>query len=739
MPGKSNGAVAGYKYYMGMHMVLCQKADALLGIIVGDRILWGWDNSSTGATAGALGANWSASMTPPSSPTVAGPATTNAGFTTVGVGSTDLYIIQTELFGGDTREGGISGTVGVRMGEDTQVADPYLQRFFGAYTPAFRGVVSIILKEVYIGVNPYLKNWSFLLRRTSCANWQPTYAKIKAPDNHFDTNPAHMIRECITDTDFGMGQPLYKIDDASFSNAAITLYNEGFGVSFIWDQQSPVEDFLQMILNHINGVVSVSLTTGLFELKLLRADYTVSSLPIFDESNIVKVDNFQRAAWGETVNEVVVQYTSRFTGKPQAVTVQDLANMQVQGGLISVTHKFPGITNADLAARVAQRDLQTLSTPLSKVKFTVNRTAWNLGGGDVFRFSWSKLGIASMVFRVGQVSFGTLLDGTITVEAVEDVFALPAVSYINSGDTPIETPPMSPVPAVYQRLVEASFWDLVMRIGTNQALAQASTAAWVLGAAAKPASTAASYQFETSGVGASGPFDATSTGYFSPTCALPALAQEVVSTVTYSEQTNMKSITVGDYGYVGDEAVSVAAINLDTHQITLNRGVLDTVPVAHAADRLYITSKLRATSSWEYVEGELVHANILPQFPLGTLDRSQATSISMTLAGRPSKPYPPGNLKLNGSSFPAQLSKSADLVITWAHRSRPQQTAYIVLQTESNIGPETGVTYTLRISNSILGLLLELTGLTGVTHTLTAAEFAAVVANSAYRYKLLHR
>jgi hypothetical protein len=722
MPGKSTGQVIGYKYFMGMHMVLCQKIDALLGVTVGDRILWGWGDTvvTAGSAQDPFGYNFSASFTNPG-PAQGADTDTYAGFTNTGLtASGDYQVSRPELFGGDAREGGIEGTIGLLFGEDTQGPDPYLQQFFGAYTPAFRGVVSVILKRCYIGVNPYLKNWAFLVRRVSLKD--KASASIQASDTQYDANPAYIIWECITDADFGMGYPDTVIDQANFDAAALTLKNEGFGLSFIWDQQSRVEEFIQEVLNHINGVLYVDLTTGKFKIKLIRADYNIANIPGYDESNIIEIESYQRAGWGETVNEIVAQYTDRYTGNTASVTVQDLANMQIQQCTISMTKRYAGITDPNLAARVAQRDLLTFSTPLSKLKFKVNRKAWNLRAGDVFKLSWVKLGVSMVVFRVGAVSQGTLLDGTITVEAVEDVFALPAATYMTHENPTVIPPATYPIQATRQRIIEANFWDVMKVVGTNSALNMAPTAAFAIGVAAKPASNAGSFLFETSAVSNTGPFEPQVIGHFSPTCTLPYLPREDVSVVNYTNDADMHVLTVGSYGYIDDEAVSVAAIDTSTKTITLNRGLLDTTPAVHNSGDVFFMDFYRAANHFEYAAGEDIRGVIRPQFSLGTLDRSKATVMSHTMAGRPYRPYPPGNLKLNGVRFPAQLSHLDDLVITWAHRNRAQQTAYMVKQNEGNIGPEAGVSYKVSIANSIIGdLLLDYS----VDGTETSATFTA--------------
>lgn len=734
MPGKSSGAIIGYKYYLGMHMVLCSSSpeapiDAILGIIVGDRVLYGGD-----FTAGQF------------------------EFLTTGISTSgDIVIRKSQLFGGETREGGIEGTIGILFGEPSQVPDPYLKSFFGWACPAFRGVTSVILKLVYVGVNPYLKPWSFVVRRTSCPTWEVAYSQIRAIDSHYDANGAHIIRELLTDKDFGSGWPISKIDNPSFSGAAHQLYTEGFGLAFIWDQQSSIEEVIQKILNHINGVLYISQTTGLFTLKLLRADYVISALPVYNESNILEMPSFQRVGWGETVNEVIVRYTDRFSGAAGSTVVQDLANMQVQGGIVSRTITYSAICDADLASRVALRDLQSLSTPVAKVIFKVNRTAWNLCVGDVFVLHWSKLGVSSVVFRVGNVNRGTLLDGTITVTAVEDVFGLPGDSYVAHEAQFLVTATMNPIPAINQRLIEANYHDIVMARGATFAAQLDPNATFVLGVAQRPTVTTHAFNFITSGASVNGPYDGTYSGSYSPTCKLPALGREMTSTCEFTEGTDMGLISVGDYGYIGDEAVSVAAI--DWYSITLNRGVLDTSPAIHGPDYLFIVSTFRAVNTWEYVKNDYISGYILPRYPLGTLTPAGTDALELTLQGRQSRPYPPAGLQISYlytyerpiSEWPVgretdwlvnytyygyespptyfsqqvqimpdeyypthieifniikptstyQLSMpTSHIVFSWARRNRTTQTVWIITQGADDLGPEPGTYYKLVITSA---------------------------------------
>ena len=127
----------------------------------------------------------------------------------------------------------------------------------------------------------------------------------------------------------------------------------------------------------------------------------------------------------ETVNEVRVIWTD--PGRlwaDGASTAQDLAHINAQGGRRrSAEYRFPGISNAGLAARIATRELNLLSRPIMKLRVAVNRTAVDLRPGDAFRFQWAAWGLDA-VFRVGELEGGTLQDGRIVINAVQDRFSV---------------------------------------------------------------------------------------------------------------------------------------------------------------------------------------------------------------------------------------------------------------------------------------------------------------------------
>ena len=74
--------------------------------------------------------------------------------------------------------------------------------------------------------------------------------------------------------------------------AADTLFSEGMGISILWESQSSIEEFVKLIVKHIDAALYVDNSTGKFVLKLIRNDYSVGSLITLNEEILIKFLTF---------------------------------------------------------------------------------------------------------------------------------------------------------------------------------------------------------------------------------------------------------------------------------------------------------------------------------------------------------------------------------------------------------------------------------------------------------------
>lgn len=693
MGSKKKSQTSGYRYYMGMHLVLCRQADEITEIQYGERSVW------TGSAA-----------------------------------DTQIYVNAPGVWGGDKREGGFQGAVDVMMGGAAQGVNSYLASMLGTLIPSFRNVVSLVLRRPLISANnPYVKPIAVRARRSATSPLGPLDPYASA-----GTNPAYILYECLTNTEWGMGYPPAAVnffDQNGFYSAAITLADEKFGLSLIWTRQQPILEFIGIVLDHIGAVLYQDQASGgRFCLRLMRAEFPngISNLPWIGPHNAAALESFERAGWGETVNEVSVVYTDRATWKSKSVTVQNLANIQAQGGVVTRKMEYPGIVEDELAARVAARDLRIFSTPLARATIRVLRDAWILNPGDVFRLTWPEIGQEEgIIMRVADIDYGTLEDGLITIKAVEDVFAIDATPLV--GSQPGFVPPsLAPVPPDASLLFEVPYWEVARNSSAADLAFTQETDTFAAALAVVASDTQLNWQLYT-GNGID-PATLRVTEDYAPTLILPALSQSASDTgqIPYSSGLDLSPVVAGDYGYIIDgtgdiaEAVEVLAIDTALGTITLARGVLDTVPVAHPAGRrLIVVGDFAAFEGITRAPGETVHAYIAPVAGSGAGAQVPVSNgPAVTLTGRQGLPYPPGNVTVNGSAYP--LAVSGEITVSWSHRDRLMQTGYIVHQDEGNIGPEPGTSYIVTITGESFppgsgALLRTYTGIPGTSQLYPSA------------------
>ena len=684
----------GYKYEVGIHMMIVHgPIDGVKQIWVGEKVTWPDASDSTVLQAdGAILAS----------------------------------IDENNLFGGDDREGGIVGEVDIAYGGAIQTTNSYLVSQLdptNGFIPAFRGLVGIILKKVYVGTSAYIKPWSFLCKRTDVLNdgniqWYLTKADING-----DLNPAHIIRECLTNVDWGMGYGTGFIGD-TFIDAADTLYTENFGLSFLWQSTSTIEEFILMVVKHIDAFLFQDQTTGKFELVLARENYTPATLDIYDENDLTEVLEFRRDTYGEIPNQVIVKYSDVPNDKDATVTLHDIAVVDLQGGnLIPKEFKYTGITKAALANVVCSRELRQMTSMLARMTLKGPRNLSSLRPGDVIKINWSNLGITEMIVRVITVNYGSLTDGSVTINVIEDVFNAASALYSDPPDTDWISPVNDPQEALDQVLFEIPYWTIAKSFPVATVEALDNDAGFLAVGAVKATGDTLDYELYLRNAPAG---DLLSWGWFdfTPSGTLSANLSKNHSdaVITLNDPVDLIAVNLGTYAILNNEILKVKTINTTTSVVTLARGVLDTKPQAHLEDnRIFFVDSAGAFITREYTVTEQPGVKILPQTSKGQLAIGDATAYSVdAFTSRMIRPYLPSYFRIDGQSYPSSFAYEP--ILTWLHRDRIEQLVDIIEQSEASIGPEATATYTLRINDESDVLKRTETGLSGTGYTYSEAD-----------------
>lgn len=451
MSRRSGGTILGFRYYLSMLMGICRgPVNEVVEIRIGDRTatlreqhggphdqfaIVGYDGSGQPI--------WGSTAT--QYPKIV-PGSANAI-----TSYRQVYVDSYELFGGERKEGGVLGLLDIFFGNSVQNVPSTVHTRLGSTSatgPSFRGVLTLFFDGMIAGVNPYPKTWGVRVRRTT-AGWDGTvFASNLAtvvltgqsdsyhPDSPTEIramNGVHIVYEVLTNRAWGRGLPAHRIDTDSWTAAAQALFNEGFGLCMRWTRTSQVDSFAAEVLETIAANTYQDRATGKIVIKLIRNDYVAEQLPLFDtESGLLSITEATFGAPSEVINEVVVRWRDPVTGEERTSRAQNLAAIQSAGGVInSTTREYLGIPTAELASRVAQRELRLVSVPIRRFSLSLDRRGWQVYPGSVIRIRDLRRNIPEMVVRVASVREGGLRDGKIDIVAVQDVFSMPATA--NTG------------------------------------------------------------------------------------------------------------------------------------------------------------------------------------------------------------------------------------------------------------------------------------------------------------------
>lgn len=901
--GPRERTVVGYKYSLGVHFVNCLgPVDKLLEIKVEEKRAW------RGGAAGLAPSGDTITITKPS------------------------------LFGGDNREGGISGSLNFLSGYETQSRNSYLQGVLGADIPAFRGVASVVLRRMYLGTSAYLKPWRFKTQRVfigdgGTAQWTPVKAGLsrgiavrnaaiyiaydrsgsmagtratgqrdalkgflaalaesedgEEPNDIFlvgfgssagdsisiqnvtaaqygelsawldtnydaslggtnyeaalslaagffagvggkerviifvtdgqptegslegavatvaateascycfnidlgditatgqldntpedgvpvvtggdpsslinafsqafslgyDMNPAHILREVLIARDTNGSGDAAEIGP-SFATAADALFAEGFGLSLFWRNTMDKAGFISEVERHIDGRVYQDRRTGLWELKLIRADYDAATLPLFDRTNVVE--------WGEDIswpdpanlpNQVTVVYTDWKKDEPGSITLTNPARVQAIGKVINTKFDYPGITLSTIAGRVAQRELTASSAPLVSGTIRARYVDPSLNLGSAIKLNNARLGINNLVVRIVELVDGDGRDNSVTIKFIEDRFSLPTTDLVvvENINRPVTG---QTLPATLRMVEEAPYWFVATEAGQDDLdtqLAATPGLGWVIATGDQPTGDSIGFQLHTD----SGAGYAQQDGQF-VFCPASTLRSNLTDRADYVkllvDSADLANVTVGTLARIGSEYVRIDAIEAGTwvagdyweppvtpttavSLLTVGRGCLDTSPqAADAGAVVYFWQGYIDAANVAFADAQTVNVKMLTETMSGVLPIASAPADSVVMASRAIRPYPPGKVQV-GASYAPPAEWTGTLALTWAHRSRLLQTSTVFDDhTAASIGPEAGTTYRVKvwpldINGSIYGsALLDAGGISGTSYSLDTATTAA--------------
>lgn len=624
----STTVTTGYKYYIGIQFALCRgPVDEIRRIWIGEKEV----------------------------------------STTILTGDGSISIDKPELFGGtELGNGGVVGTVSWKKGSDTQIVNSYLAPFQqqGGDSPAYRGTAYCTFEGGYVGTATQIKPWAFEIRRLPVG---PGAVGAKAVNSSADANPAYVLYEILTDSEWGLGFPVADIDTTAFNAVADTLVTEGNGFSFVLDGTREINDLMDEVQRQIDGVVFLDQQTGKWTIKLARDDFNPLTIPVLNETNLKEVKDFSRGSWNDTTNYVTLEFVDRSRDYFKTFSLaQDLANYRIQGVNNKANIVMPGVKDKTLANSIVWRELRMLSFPLAKATVLVNREFWDVYPTDAIKWTCASLGFADLIMRVSRINLGELAEGQIELTLVQDVFSTETPSF---GDPPPTgwSPPSNtlvPIPAAQSEIIEA---PLAFSIRDPDPMSN-SLPFRVWTAARNQGDGAVEYDIRTR-FGGNFTIERVVNQFMLIGELTNAITESVTdATITVTPTPDSQAIILDEFDgveadvlgddltqlvLVGDEFMLVRDAAANASNVDLQntyRGVLDSVPAAHnSGTEVWLLFVGGGIGNRSFANTNTVDVRLVTRAPDDELSESSATNVQVTMANRHLRPSPPIGSNINGA------------------------------------------------------------------------------------------
>lgn len=521
-----------------------------------------------------------------------------------------------------------------------------------------------------------------------------------APSSSYSMNLAHVLYQAETDP--GMGrEPVVNIDDASWRAGADWFYANGFGICTTRDPSSEsVSDFIERVQKVGACSSTRSLVDGKLYLDIANGIYTLADLPILTDDEILDFSE-QPTTLGTATNSVSIKFFD--VDAKQSITTPPTQALDLIDayGLIHEVIEYPEIPSASLALRVAARQLLSTATAVRAFDLKVMPgVATGLRPMTYVRLQCAKRGIADMVCLVATKEEGTLKSGAISLQLTEDIYSLPQTRNIEvDPDAGAGSGQAAPNPIVTQRAFEAPYTDVAGSLDSKDLKSLGVDACYVESVAIAPAG-GLSYSLQTQPDG--GSYAEQASGQWCPSALIVEADDTKTATAfTLANASNMGAVGIDGAAMWGDEVVRIDDITPSGsgYEITLARGCADTVPQTHAAGgRIWFYDTFSAADSTEYTADEVVNVKLLTRAANSLLDISDATAMSVTLQGRASLPYAPGQVTVASSDWPDTVAGEFDLA--WAHRNRVLQADQVIDTTADSFTQPDNQRYGLSFKDS---------------------------------------
>lgn len=598
-------------------------------------------------------------------------------------GDISSSINKPDLFGEDN---GISGSFDFMSGRTNQIANSYLiSRMYDNLPFRWRKLSHIVFKNFNVGNSTSIAPFTFILEHAPTPSWaNNSYSNFDG-----DCNPAVVIYYMLTEYFAGGRIKEDKLNIDSFINAHIKLYNERLGISLIRQESTSIETDIYDILECIDGQIYTDLSNGKMTLTLNRADYNIDDLLHINLNDHIIEWSTGNTTATTTVSEVRVEYTDKdddFITKYQ-IHRNEAARLKKEKGEIK-TLNFQMITKPDIAAKIARREGEALTSSLLKLNLVTNRILSNKNIGDVIKVSIDKNNIYNTPFRIVDINYGNLKNMQISVELIQDRFGKFDAIFSETNPNIGTNTSAEAVQSNLKIITAPAYFNKNLNIQNNL----------ILTFSESPNNRQLNYDLYTKRGTSDYKKSGVSSGF-----AYVANLEENLNIQDDEIIVNSNNFNIQNFGidllnngynmalildetnnkneFINFEYAEFNSVDATYTLKNVNRGLLDTIPQIfnNSTTKIYVFSYGYAINNIDFFnDNELIKVKSINKTVSDIQDLNLSTEFNYTVTNRQKKPINVSNLKVNGFNFNNEqlISHDDDISFTWSYRNKTSNIQY---------------------------------------------------------------
>lgn len=297
----------------------------------------------------------------------------------------------------------------------------------GVYAEQLNGIAHIAYKQWSVGLNiTNIPSTTVVAKRTLAS--PISYANMSN-----GANPAAVIYDLLTDTNWGGQINPSQINTDSFNAAATIWYNKGYGLNIIYKEQVPLRTMIEQVLGWVGGSFYMDQTAKYCLHAFSDSETAIATLDEYDYAEFI----LERPSWESTHNDIRINWVDAkndYVRKTYALF--DSANYRVQGCISQLNVDLLAFNDAAAVARRGWELLKTQSYPSLKLQIKVpEKSAYSLFVGGVVDISHSLYSITNMKFRILSMDFGDLDSLSVSMKLEEIVECNIDGAFGSIGDT----------------------------------------------------------------------------------------------------------------------------------------------------------------------------------------------------------------------------------------------------------------------------------------------------------------